>query len=194
MLFGIIQGGRYPDLRRRSAEEIVALDLPGIAVGGESIGIVPAISAAALDSVRDLVPEHKPFYAMGLGGGPEGFFVAVDRGVDLFDNSSITRMARTAVIFRSPENGGTRQNQFRYALTNRAYQNDPLPLDPGCDCYTCSQGYTRAYLRHLFRNDEPLAWRLASIHNVRFMLRLGESIRASILQGTYASLRSTWLE
>jgi tRNA-guanine transglycosylase len=193
LLFGIIQGGRYEDLRRKSAQAIVSLDLPGIAVGGESVGIVPEISAMALDAVRDLVPEDRPFYAMGLGGGPEGFFVAVDRGVDLFDNSSVTRMARTGLVFRSVENGGTRKNRFRFAITNSTFRNDPLPLDPGCDCYSCANAFSRAYIHHLFRNNEPLASRLASIHNVRFMLRLGEQIRASIMDGSFSRLKSYWL-
>lgn len=193
LLFGIIQGGRYEDLRRKSAQAIVSLDLPGIAVGGESVGIVPEISAMALDAVRDLVPEDRPFYAMGLGGGPEGFFVAVDRGVDLFDNSSVTRMARTGLVFRSVENGGTTKNRFRFAVTNSAFRNDPQPLDPGCDCYTCANAFSRAYIHHLFRNNEPLASRLASIHNVRFMLRLGEQIRASLMDGSFSRLKANWL-
>ncbi len=193
LLFGIIQGGRHQDLRRQSAKTIVSLDLPGIAVGGESIGIVPAVSAAALDAVRDLVPADKPFYAMGLGGGPEGFFTAVDRGVDLFDNTSVTRMARTGVICLSPGNGGNRGNHFRFAVTNSAFRTDPRPLDPGCDCSTCLRRFTRAYIHHLFRNDEPFACRLATIHNIRYMLRLGEEIRAHIVNGSYAKLRATWL-
>jgi queuine tRNA-ribosyltransferase len=193
MLFGIIQGGRYEDLRRESAQAIVSLDLPGIAVGGETIGIVPQLTAMALDAVRELVPFDKPFYAMGLGGGPEGFFVAVDRGVDLFDNTSVTRMARTGVIFCSPENGGTPGNHFRFAVTNSAYRTDPRPLDPGCDCSTCRRKFSRAYIHHLFRNDEPLACRLASLHNIRFMLRLGEAIRARIVDGSYPELRTQWL-
>lgn len=194
LLFGIIQGGRYQDLRRESAQAIVSLDLPGIAVGGESVGIVPEISAMALDAVRDLVPQDRPFYAMGLGGGPEGFFVAVDRGVDLFDNSSVTRMARTGLVFRSVENGGTPKNRFRFAITNSTFRNDPLSLDPGCDCYTCVNAFSRAYIHHLFRNNEPLASRLASIHNIRFMLRLGEQIRTSIVDGSYARLKAKWLD
>ncbi len=194
LLFGIIQGGRYEDLRQQSARAIVDLDLPGIAVGGESVGIVPGISGQALDAVRGLVPEDRPFYAMGLGGGPEGFFVAVDRGVDLFDNSSVTRMARTGLVYLSVENGGTIKNRFRFAITNRAFRNDPRPLDPGCDCYTCANAFTRAYVHHLFRNNEPLASRLASIHNIRFMLRLGEEIRAAILDNAYEKLKSKWLK
>ncbi len=192
MLFGIIQGGRHEDLRRQSAEAILALDLPGVAIGGETIGIEPEVTAMALDTIRDLVPRDRPYYAMGMGGLPEAFFLAAERGVDLFDNTSVTRMARTGLLFVSPENGGTKANKFRYSITNAEFRTDAEPVDPGCDCYTC-QTFSRQYLYHLFKSKELLAYRLASIHNIRFMLRLGASIREHIGAGTLRELRAHWL-
>jgi queuine tRNA-ribosyltransferase len=193
LLFGIIQGGRYEDLRHESARAIVSLDLPGIAVGGETIGIVPELTAMALDTIQDLIPRDRPYYTMGLGGLPEGFFIAVDRGVDLFDNTSVTRMARTGILFFSPENGGTRANRFRLTVTKAIFREDLRPIDPGCDCYTCATGFSRAYIHHLFRAKEHLAYRLASIHNVRFMLRLSEAIQSHIQEGDYQHFRAKWL-
>jgi queuine tRNA-ribosyltransferase len=191
-LFGIIQGGRYKDLRQESAQFTVNLDFPGIAIAGETIGINPQVTSEALDMVEESIPRDKPYYAMGLGGGPEGFFVAVARGIDMFDNTSVSRMARTGLLFLSPANGGNTLNKFRLDITKSASRMDMLPIDPECDCYTC-MNFTRAYLHHLFKVKELLAYRLATIHNVRFMLRLGELMRDSIQKGMFTSLQSSWL-
>ena len=116
MFFPIIQGGRHTELRRASARFSIDLDTPGIAIAGESIGISPAISAETINSVRDLLPEEKPLYAMGLGGGPEGFLEAAACGMDMFDNTSPTRMARCGLALLHPEDGGTTTNKFRVNL------------------------------------------------------------------------------
>ena len=107
-LFGIVQGGIDPKLRKKSLDFVLSMDFPGIAVGGKTIGADPKITAKALDTIVDLLPEDKPLHALGLGGGPEGIFEAVERGVDIFDNSSVTRMARTGLLFVYPQDGGKR--------------------------------------------------------------------------------------
>jgi len=192
VFFPIVQGGRYGELRRESAAWAVEADPPGIAVAGESIGIDPAVSAHTIEMVRDLIPAEKPLYAMGLGGGPEGFLEAVMRGVDLFDNTSPTRLARCGLVFLSPSSGGTKGGKFRLNLRKARYKDDSAPIDPQCDCPTCRK-YSRAYIRYLLTIREPLGMRLASIHNVWFMCSLSRDIRDSILSSSFESLRSHWL-
>jgi queuine tRNA-ribosyltransferase len=190
--FPIIQGGRHSELRRESAKFSVDLDTVGLAIAGESIGIVPAISAETLEMVRDILPTDKPLYAMGLGGGPEGFFEGVLRGVDMFDNTSPTRMGRCGLAFVSPDSGGTAQNHFRFDITKSRYREDESPIDSSCACKTC-RTYTKAYLRHLFKIRDPLGMRLVCYHNVWFMCNLGCLIREAIKHDSFASLYRSWL-
>lgn len=190
--FPIIQGGRHPELRRESAKFAVDLDTAGLAIAGESIGIVPAVSAETLDMVRDLLPKEKPLYAMGLGGGPEGFFEAAVRGVDMYDNTSPTRMGRCGLAFIPPEEGGNAPNHFRIDVRKGRYREDAGPIDRECGCKTC-RVYTRAYIRHLFKIQDPLGLRLVSYHNVWFMCNLGRIIRDSINRGCFRSLYRHWL-
>jgi queuine tRNA-ribosyltransferase len=191
--FTIIQGGRHIELRKESAKFAVELDTEGIAIAGESIGIDPAITAETLDMVRDILPINKPLYAMGLGGGPEGFFEAVLRGVDMFDNTSPTRLGRCGLAFISPDAGGTVENHFRMDVKKGRYHADSFPIDPQCRCKTCLT-YTRAYLRHLFKIKDPLGMRLLSYHNVWFMCNLGQVIRECIMQGSFQTLYNSWLK
>nr|VFJ42582.1 MAG: tRNA-guanine transglycosylase [Candidatus Kentron sp. DK] len=191
-LFPIIQGGRFRELRRESAAICIDLDPPGIAIAGESIGIDPDVSARTLEMVRDLIPVDKPLYAMGLGGGPEGFFKAVSRGVDLFDNTSPTRLGRCGYALLSPEAGGTPENHFRLALKKGRYQDDESPLDPGCACKTC-RNYSRAYLRYLLKLKDPVGMRLVSFHNIYYMCHLGRLIREAIASRTLARLQAAWI-
>jgi queuine tRNA-ribosyltransferase len=191
-LYGVIQGETDKALRRESLQFLLGLDVPGLAAGGASIGVDPQKTAEALDTIVDDLPDDKPLHALGLGGGPEGIFVAVERGVDTFDNTSVTRMARTGLLFIHPEDGGRKSNKFRLDITKAVFAADKKPLSSICDCYTC-QNYSRAYLRHLFINNEILGLRLASFHNVRFMHSLMEKIRNSINQSDYLSLRKYWL-
>lgn len=191
-LFGIIQGGTDRTLRRECLEFILDLDFPGVAIGDECIGVDPALTAAALDTVVDLLPTDKPLHALGLGGGPEGIFAAVERGVDLFDNTSVTRMARAGLVFVSPSSGGNTKNKFRLNLTNARYKTDQLPIDPNCTCLTC-QTYSRAYLNHLFKAHELLAYRLTSIHNLNFVLALMKQIRVAIRSQKFSELKREWL-
>jgi queuine tRNA-ribosyltransferase len=192
VFFPIIQGGRHVQLRKESARFSVDLDTVGLAIAGESIGIVPAISAETLEMVREILPTEKPLYAMGLGGGPEGFFEGTLRGVDMFDNTSPTRMGRSGLALISPGSGGTPKNHFRFDLTKGCYREDSSAVDSSCGCKTC-QKYTRAYLRHLFKIRDPLGMRLVCYHNVWFMCNLGALIREAIKHDSFDSLYRSWL-
>lgn len=178
-LFGIVQGGLYEDLRRAHADEIASLDLEGYAIGGLSVGEsteelahFAAFSAAAL-------PAHKPRYLMGVGQ-PVDLVRAVSAGVDLFDCVLPTRAGRHGQAYTS---------EGRRNLKNARYQLDRAPLDPSCDCPTC-RGYERAYLRHLVRCDELLGKRLLTLHNLSFYQRLMRELRAAVVGGDPAALRT----
>jgi queuine tRNA-ribosyltransferase len=181
-LFGIIQGGIYADLREESARYLRQLDFPGYAIGGLSVGESKQQMHAVLDVVTPLLPEDRPRYLMGVGS-PEDLFEGVSRGVDLFDCVLPTRVAR---------NGGLLTSRGRINIRNSKYAVDPLPIEEGCDCYAC-RGFSRAYLRHLVKAGEILGLRLATLHNLRFMLRLMADVRASILDGSFAAFREAFL-
>jgi queuine tRNA-ribosyltransferase len=181
-LFGIVQGGIHPELREKSARFLVGLDLPGYAIGGLSVGESKAEMHAMLELVTPLLPEDKPRYLMGVGS-PEDLFEGVSRGIDMFDCVLPTRLAR---------NGGLLTRQGRINLRNAQYAEQAAPIEEGCDCYTC-QHYSAAYVRHLLKAREILGLRLATIHNVRFMLRTMTEIRQSILDGTFATLKEDFL-
>ena len=182
-LFGIVQGGVFPDLRQESACFLTALDFPGYAIGGLSVGETKEQMHAILDVVTPLLPEDKPRYLMGVGS-PEDLFEGVGRGVDLFDCVLPTRVAR---------NGGLLTVNGRINLRNARYAEDPMPIEEGCDCYTCRH-FSRAYLRHLLKANEVLGLRLATLHNLRFMLRLMAQIRQSVLDGTFLAFKESFLE
>jgi queuine tRNA-ribosyltransferase len=181
-LFGIVQGGIYPELRRESARFLTGLDLPGYAIGGLSVGESKEQMHAMLDVVTPLLPEDKPRYLMGVGS-PEDLFEGVSRGIDMFDCVLPTRIARNAGLF-------TRRG--RISLRNARYAEGPGPIEESCDCYTC-QHYSVAYVRHLLKAKEIFGMRLTSIHNLRFMLRLMEDIRQSILDGTFTAFKESFL-
>ncbi|MCX6032610.1 MAG: tRNA guanosine(34) transglycosylase Tgt [Chloroflexi bacterium] len=181
-LFGIVQGGIFDDLRVASARTLAALDFPGYAIGGLSVGETKPQMYATLDVTVPELPAGKPRYLMGVGA-PEDIVEGVARGIDIFDCVLPTRVAR---------NGGLFTRQGRMNLRNAQYAADPLPVEPGCDCYTC-QHFPRAYLRHLFKAEETLALHLATVHNVRFMLRLMADIRGHIAAGTFAAFREQFL-
>ena len=191
-LFGIIQGETDKKLRQTSLKFLLSLGFPGLAIGGESIGSDPAVTARAMDTVSDLLPEDKPLHALGLGGGPEGIFEAVSRGVDIFDNSSVTRMARTGYLFIYPEDGGRPSNKFRIDIKKSTYKFDKKPVGRMCLCFSC-RNYSRAYIRHLFSVHETLALRLASMHNVYFINDLMVRIRDAVLTGDFVSFKRHWL-
>ena len=173
-LFAIVQGGVNADLRADSAKFIASLGTPGIAIGGLSVGETKDEMHAMLDVVTNALPEDKPRYLMGVGT-PEDLINGVARGVDIFDCVLPTRLARHNAAF-SPEG--------RLNLMNAAFARDPNPIDETCDCYTCKT-FTRAYIRHLIVAKELLAGTLLSIHNLRALIRLMESIRGYIADGTF---------
>jgi queuine tRNA-ribosyltransferase len=183
-LFGIVQGSTYLDLRRKCAEALTALDLPGYAIGGVSVGEGHELLCAVTEHTAPLLPENKPRYLMGVGL-PEDLLAAIGFGIDLFDCVIPTRYARGAAVFTV---------RGRIRLTNRRYRRDAYPIDVSCDCYACSAGFSRAYLHHLFAANEILSAILASIHNVRFYQRLVRDARAAILEDRFEDFRSAFLE
>ena len=178
-MFGIVQGGLFPDLRRESAEFITALDLPGYAIGGLSVGESKRQMYDAVGFTTPLLPPDAPRYLMGVGA-PEDLVECVARGIDMFDCVLPTRIARNGSLY-------TREGRLNIA----AARNKTLdaPIEPDCDCYACRE-YSAAYIHHLFRARELLAYRLATIHNLRFILRLMEEMRAAILNADFARYRA----
>jgi queuine tRNA-ribosyltransferase len=188
-LFGIIQGAMHKDLRRESAKHITSLDFDGIAVGGETIGYNMEGTVEVMDWIRDLLPEDKPRYAMGLGRDPQNLIDAVEAGFDMFDCVAPTRMARNGALYHgelTEEFGKFKfESDFdkgRLNIGNSEWIGYDRPIQEGCDCYTCKAGYSRGYLRHLFKMKELEYYRLASIHNVRFMIRMTEEMRERLLR------------
>lgn len=173
-LFGIVQGGIFPDLRRESADFITSLGFPGHAIGGLSVGETKEEMNAVLEVVDPRLPDDKPRYLMGVGS-PEDLVNGVMRGIDIFDCVLPTRLARhNAVMTRTG----------RLNLVNATFARDPQPVDAACGCYTC-QHYTRAYLRHLIIAKEMLAGTLLSIHNLHTLLQLARDMRQAILEGRF---------
>jgi queuine tRNA-ribosyltransferase len=177
-LFAIVQGGLDPDLRRQCAASLAALDFPGYAIGGLSVGESKTDMLTALAATAPALPEAKPRYLMGVGA-PDDLVGAVERGVDLFDCVLPTRIAR---------NGALLTPAGRLAIKHARYADDPLPPDPECDCYTCRH-YSRAYLRHLHLAKEILGSRLNTIHNLRYTLSLMSAMRRAVEDGQWRRFR-----
>ncbi len=190
-LFGIIQGGNHRELREASAKAITSLPFDGIAIGGESIGYNMEATRTILDYLHPLLPADKPRYTMGLGFSPKDLFDVVERGVDMFDCVSPTRMARNGALFIAPKSGGNEKNKYRLNIPNAEFKEDVKPIDETCTCSTCTT-YSRAYLHHLFRSEELLAYRLATIHNVHFFVHLMTTMREAIKNGTFLQLKKEW--
>jgi len=181
-LFAIIQGGFDPALRRRSAEFLSALNFPGYAIGGLSLGEPKELTWETVCHTIQFLPSHKPRYLMGVGS-PEDLVEAVSLGVDMMDCVLPTRVARNGALF-------TRLGRIN--INNAAFREHDAPVDENCDCYTCTH-FSAAYVRHLFHAQELLAYRLATIHNLRFMARLMQDIRMAILGGVFDSFRHDFL-
>ena len=190
-LFGIIQGGHFKDLRVKSAKFITGLPFDGIAIGGESIGYNMENTKKIMKWIEPLLPKERPRYTMGVGFAPSDLFAVVEMGIDMFDCVAPTRLARNGALYISPASDGRVKNKYRLNITNAEFKNDTKPIDKWCDCSTCCK-FTRAYLHHLFRADELLGLRLASIHNVRFMLKVMEEIRAAIAKDKFEKLKKEW--
>lgn len=185
-LFGIIQGAVHQELREESAKFIASLPFDGIAIGGESIGYNMAATAEILDWVFPHIPEDKPHYAMGVGLSPYDLLIAVEHGVDMFDCVAPTRLARHGMLYIKDS-----VKKHRLNIKNGSFTNDLTPIDPSCHCSTC-RTYTRSYLHHLFAADELTALRLASIHNLHFLLTLMNETRNAIKNQTFAALKKSW--
>lgn len=181
-LFGIVQGGVYPQLREESAKFLVELDFPGYAIGGLSVGESKDEMYATLEVLNPLLPSDKPRYLMGVGA-PEDIVHGVLRGIDMFDCVAPTRFARhgAAMIL-----GG------RLNMNNAEFTRDPLPIDSACTCYTCTN-FSRAYLRHLVKANEILGHVLLTTHNVHFLLDLMRDLRRSILEGQVVAFAGSFL-
>ena len=181
MLFGIVQGGLFPDLRERSAGFLTSLDLPGYAIGGVSVGESKEQLYEISAATSALLPASKPRYLMGVGS-PEDLVQAVAAGIDMFDCALPTRIARNGALF-------TREG--RANVYSAPFKDQKGPVDEDCDCYSC-RTFSAAYLHHLFRAKELLAYRLASIHNLRFVLRLMEEMRAAIVDGSFQTYKRSF--
>ena len=177
-MLGIVQGGPFEALRRESARFIGGLEFDAFAVGG-SLGRSKDDMRAILDWTLPLLPEDRPRHLLGIGE-PADIFDAVERGIDMFDCVAPTRHARHGTLY-TPDG--------RLMIHNAAFREDFTPVDPDCGCYTCAN-FTRAYLRHLFISDELLGYRLATIHNLTFILGLVARIRAAVVDGALAEVRT----
>lgn len=189
-LYGVVQGGAYRDLRERSTAFLAGLPFDGYAVGG-SLGRSRDDMLAVLDWTVPGLPARRPRHLLGMGE-VEDVFDGVGRGIDTFDCVIPTRLARNGALLVGPAAGGTRENRFRLNIRNARHARDPGPVDPSCRCYTCTH-FSRAYLRHLFAAGELLAFRLASTHNVTFVMDLMRRIREAIRAGALAELRRAYL-
>jgi queuine tRNA-ribosyltransferase len=181
-LYGIVQGGISSQLRRESVEFLTSLGFPGYAIGGLSLGEPKEVMLAILEETVAHLPEDKPRYLMGLGS-PEDLVECVALGVDIFDCALPTRIARNGALFTP---------QGRCNIRNSCWRSQDRPIDSRCNCYTC-RTFSAAYLHHLFKCEELLAYRLATIHNLYFIIKLMEQIRQAILDDTFLSFKDGFL-
>ena len=182
-IFGIIQGGMYKDLRKQSAMEISSLPFDGVAVGGLSVGEPHDLMYDILEETTQWMPKGKARYLMGVGT-PDCLVEGVARGVDMFDCVFPTRVAR---------NGMAMIHTGRMNMKNKQYERDFRPIEESCGCYTC-RNYTRAYIRHLYKSEELLAFRLVTIHNLYFLLQFMRDMREAIVQGNFSEFREHFME
>ncbi|MGI5827487.1 MAG: tRNA guanosine(34) transglycosylase Tgt [Patescibacteria group bacterium] len=196
VLFGIIQGGNYKNLRQESAQFVNSLNLPGIAIGGVSVGYYMDQTIEHIGWVKEVISKDKPFYAMGVGRDPQDIVDMVLSGADIFDCVAPTRLARNGTLYHGYLEGSSfnqsSSDRIRFVsefntkgrlqIGNAKFKNDPGPIMENCDCATCRAGYSRSYLNHLFKSKELLYYRLSSIHNVRFMIRLCEQLRERLVK------------
>ena len=183
-LFGVIQGAQYEDLRRQAARDLGGMSASGISFDGFGIG--GALDKESLGTIISWVnqelPRNKPKHLLGIGA-PEDLFTGVENGIDLFDCVLPSRIARTSAVYTMVG---------RFNVSNAPHRRQFVPIDDGCDCYTCTN-YTRAYLHHLFRGKEILAATLATIHNERFIVRLVDQIREALINGDFPEMKSEFM-
>ncbi|MDO9264640.1 MAG: tRNA guanosine(34) transglycosylase Tgt [Desulfosalsimonadaceae bacterium] len=178
-LFGIVQGGMFPHLRRQSAQELLSFDFPGYALGGLSVGEPKDLMMEIADSSLPLLPDGKPKYIMGVGT-PEDLVELVSKGADMFDCVMPTRNARNGQLFTS---------RGKINISNAEFKYHTGPPDPECDCYTC-RNYSAAYLHHLYRSRELLAYTLNTIHNLHYYLHLMQTMRTAILKDRFEAFKT----
>jgi queuine tRNA-ribosyltransferase len=183
LLFGIIQGGMYAELRRESAEKTVEIGFDGYALGGLSVGEGKDLMHGMIEAAVPFMPADKPRYLMGVGT-PEDLVEAVSRGIDMFDCVMPTRNARNGTLFTK---------RGKLGIKNLRYRLDPSPVDDSCACYAC-RNYSRAYMRHLYLAGEILASRLNTIHNLYYYISLMRSMRLAIAEGRFAEFRRGFYE
>lgn len=183
ILFGIVQGSTYKDLRELSAQEITAIDMDAYAIGGVSVGEPVKNMFEAIQWVEPLLPANKPRYVMGIGM-PDQILKAVSEGIDMFDTCIPTRYGRHGSAFTT---------RGRKIILNARYTKDQAPVDEDCDCYVC-RDYSRAYIRHLIKTGEILGMRLLSYHNVYFYINLMKGIRSSLDEGTFEEFKNDFLK
>jgi queuine tRNA-ribosyltransferase len=179
LIFGIVQGSGYPDLRQRSAEALVEIGFDGYAIGGVSVGEPEPEMFAAVEAAESHLPADRARYAMGLGT-PKQVIELIARGVDMMDCVLPTRLARNGTAFTAD---GT------LSLKNAPFARDERVIEPGCECYACRNQFTRAYLRHLVKAEEILGLRLVTMHNLHFYVGLAKRARAAILDGSFEEFR-----
>ena len=189
-LVGIVQGGHWQDLREKSAKYISSLDFDGYAIGG-SLGKSKKDMHNVLDWTIPNLAEDKPRHLLGIGV-VEDIFESVERGVDLFDCVSPTRIARSGFAHIRPPLGN-KKNKFRFKMISMKNRNDENPIDPNCNCKVC-KNYSRAYIYHLLKTEELVGFNLISYHNVNFMLELMREIRLAIKEDDLQKLKNYWLK
>ena len=181
LLFGIVQGGMYPDLRALAAEQLIDIGFDGYALGGLSVGEPHDLMLEITEHTAKLLPQDYPIYLMGVGT-PEDLVESVHRGIDMFDCVMPTRNARNGMLFTS---------RGRIVIKNSQYRSDPKPPDESCDCYTC-RNYSRAYLRHLYMSREILAYHLNTIHNLHYFVGLMQEMREAIANDSFLQFRKNF--
>lgn len=189
-LFGIIQGAGHEELRKESARAISAMDFDGIAIGGESVGYNMEITKDILEWVMPLIPEDKPHYTMGVGYSPTDLFAVVEHGVDMFDCVTPTRIARNGTLYTS--DSAYKDRKYTLNILNAKFKNDKASIDKQCTCHTCAH-HSRAYIHHLFKAQEMLAYRLATIHNLHFLLELMREMRKAIREDRFLEMKKQWM-
>ncbi|MEK6845384.1 MAG: tRNA guanosine(34) transglycosylase Tgt [Nanoarchaeota archaeon] len=190
-LYGIVQGGRFLDLREKSAKFISSLGFDAIGIGS-TFGDPKEESRKIVEHTLKFIPVEKTKHLLGIGA-VEDIFTYVEQGIDTFDCVLPTRLARVGYIFIRPESGGRLENRFRYRVTTSKFKEDKKPLDSHCGCYVC-KNFSRAYLHHLFKAEELLSYTLATYHNLYFFNRMMREIRTAIEKDKFKELKKKWVK
>lgn len=191
-LFGVVQGSVYKDLRQESAKFVASLPFDGIAIGGAAVGESKQEMRQVLDWVMPILPKNRPVHLLGVGE-IDDIFAAMERGIDTMDCVMPTRLARMGYVLVKCQSSNGKCQNYNMDITKTRFTEDPRPIDENCDCYVC-QNFSRAYINHLFRTRELLAYRLATYHNLSFMEKLFMEIREAIKKGELLKLKKQWLQ